>query len=40
MERAAIKDEKSIYETMLKISKRVEMMYETLQKETEEKERL
>ena len=40
MERAATKDEKAIYETMLKISQRVEIMYEALQKETEEKERL
>ena len=38
MERAATKDEKETYETMLKISKRVEIMRETLQKETEEKE--
>ena len=29
-----------MYETMLKISKIVEIMYETLQKETKEKERL
>ena len=40
MERAATKDEKAMYETMLKISKRVEIMYETLQKETEKQERL
>ena len=40
MERAATEDEKAMYETMLKISKRVEIMYEALQKETEEKERL
>jgi len=39
MEHAAIEDEKVMYETMLKISKRVEMMYETLQKEIEENER-
>ena len=38
MERAEKEDEKAMYETMLKISKRVEMMYEALQKETEEKE--
>jgi len=38
MERAVTKDEKSMYEAMLKIFKRVEIMYETLQKETEEKE--
>ena len=38
MERAATEDEKAMYETMLKISKRVETMYESLQKETEEKE--
>ena len=40
MECAATKNEKAMYETMLKISQRVEMMYETLQKETEEMERL
>ena len=40
MEHAATKDEKAMYETMLNISKRVEIIYETLQKETEEKERL
>ncbi len=40
MERATIEDENEMYETMLKISQRVEIMYETLQKETEEKERL
>ena len=39
MERAAIEDEKAMYETMIKISKRVEILYETLQKETKEKER-
>ena len=39
MEHAAIEDEKVMYETILKISKRVEMMYETLQKEIEENER-
>ena len=38
MERAATEDEKTIYKTMLNISKRVEIMYETLQKEIEEKE--
>jgi len=38
MERAVIEDEKVMYETMLNISKRVEIMYETLQKETEENE--
>ena len=38
MECATTKDEKAMYETMLKISQRVEIMYETLQKETEEKE--
>ena len=40
MECEAIEDEKVMYETMLKISKRVEIMYESLQKEIEEKERL
>jgi len=34
MECATIEDEKVMYETMLKISKRMEMMYETLHKET------
>ena len=38
MEHAVTKDEKSMYETMLKISKRVEIMYDALQKETKEKE--
>jgi len=37
MERETTEDEKVMYKTMLKISKRV---YETLQKEKEEKERL
>ena len=40
MECAATEDEKAMYETMLKISQRVEIMYETLQKKTEEKEAL
>ena len=40
MEHAATEDEKAMYETMLNISKRVEILYETLQKETKEKERL
>jgi len=34
MECAVTEDEKAMYETMLKISKRVEIMYEALQKET------
>ena len=38
MERVATLDEKAMYQTMLKISQRVEIMYEALQKETEEKE--
>ena len=38
MERVATEDEKEMYNTMLSISKRVEIMYETLQKETEKKE--
>lgn len=38
MEHTAIEDEKTMYEAMVKISKRVEIMYETIQKETEEKE--
>lgn len=37
MESAATTDEKAMYETMLKISKRVEIMHKTLQKEIEEK---
>ena len=40
MEHVEIEDEKAMYDTMLKISKRVEIMYEALQKEIEEKERL
>ena len=40
MEYAAIEDEKEMYETMLKISQRVEIMYEALQRETKENERL
>ena len=40
MERGATEDEKAMYETMLKISGRVEIMYEALQKETKEKEKL
>ena len=38
MEHAVTDDERAMYETMLNISKRVEIMYETLQKETEENE--
>ena len=38
MERTTTEDEKVMYETMLKISQRVEIMYEALQKETEEKQ--
>jgi len=38
MERAMTEDEKRMYDTMLKISKRVEIMYEALQKETKENE--
>jgi len=34
MERAVREDEKEMYNTMLKISQRVEIMYKTLQKET------
>ena len=37
MERATTEDEKAMYETMLNICKRVEIIYETLQKEIEEK---
>ena len=40
MERAAIEDDKAMYDTIIKISQRVEIMYEALQKETEEKELL
>ena len=36
MERATMEDEKSMYETMLKISQKVEIMYVALKKETEE----
>lgn len=35
-----MEEEKVMYETMLRISKKVEIMYEALQKETEEKEQL
>ena len=38
MEHAATEDERAMYKTKLNISKRVEIMYETLQKEIEEKE--
>jgi len=38
MECAVTKDERAMYDTMLNISKRLEIMYETLQKEIEEKE--
>ena len=40
MEHVVIEHEKEMYETMLKISKRVEIMYEALQKETGEKDQL
>ena len=40
MECAAIEDEKAMYDTMLKISQRVDIMYEAIQKEIEENERL
>ena len=40
MERATTKNEIAMYETIVNIWKRVEIVYETLQKETEEKERL
>ena len=40
MECVAAEDEKVMYETMLKIYKRVEIMYEALQKEIEEKDGL
>lgn len=40
MEHVVKEDEKAMYETMLKISKRVEIMYETLHKGTKEKVRL
>lgn len=40
MEHAMMEDDKVMYETMLIISQNVEIMYEALQKETEEKERL
>ncbi len=35
-----MEDEKVMYETMLRVSKKVEIMHEALQKETEEKQRL
>ena len=38
MECVVTEDEKAMYETMLKISQRVEIMYETLQKDKEKKE--
>jgi len=40
MECEVTEDEKAMYDTMLKISKRVEIMYGILQKEIEEKEQL
>lgn len=38
MECAMTKDERAMYDTMLNIYKRVEIMYETLKKEIKEKE--
>ena len=38
MERAVMEDDKAMYETRLRISQKVEIMYEALQKETEEKQ--
>ena len=38
IECATTEDERAMYKTMLNISKRVEIMYETLQKETNENE--
>ncbi len=40
MERAAMEDDKAMYKTLLRVSKKVEIMYEDLQKEREEKKRL
>ena len=40
MEHAAMEDEKAMYETMLRMSQKVEIMYEALQKETDKKERM
>ena len=40
MECEMTENERAMYETMLDISKKVEILYETLQKEIEEKERL
>ena len=38
MEHATMEDEKVMYETILRISQKVEIMYEALQKETAEKQ--
>ena len=40
MECAAMEDKKVMYETILRVSQKVEIIYESLQKETEEKQRL
>ena len=40
MEGATMEDDKEMYETMLKISQKVEIMYEALKKDTEEKQRV
>lgn len=40
MKPAVIENERAMYKTMVKISNRVEIVYETLHKEIEEKERL
>ena len=38
MECVAMEDKKVMYKTMLRVSKRMDIMYEALQKETEEKQ--
>ena len=40
MECATMEDDKAMYETMLRVSQKVEIMYEALQKARKEKERL
>ena len=40
MERAMMKDDKEMYENILKISQKVEIMYEAIEKEIEEKQQL
>lgn len=40
MEHVAMEDEKVMYKTMLRVSKNLEIMYEALRKEIEEKQQL